>query len=48
VRLVQPLHLNVESCEIEQKDPRTNTEQYRLPPSIQNASTVILSLAHWL
>jgi hypothetical protein len=42
VGLVQPLRLSVEPCEIEQKGPRTNTEQCRLPPSIQNASTVIL------
>jgi hypothetical protein len=45
---VQPLHLSVESCEIEQKSPRTNTKPYRLPPSIQNASTAILPPAHGL
>jgi hypothetical protein len=39
---VQPLRLSVEPCRIEQKGPRTNTEQCRLPPSIQNASMVIL------
>jgi hypothetical protein len=39
---VQPLCLSVELCRIEQKGPRTNTEQCRLPPSVQNASMVIL------
>jgi len=48
VGLVQPLCLSVEPCEIEQKGPRTNTEQCRLPPSIQNTPTVILPLAHGL
>ena len=42
------MRLSVESCRIEQKGPRTNTEQCRLPPSIQNASTVILPPAHGL
>src|ERR1039458_7612964 len=46
VGLVQPLCRSVESCEIEQKGPRTNTEQCRLPPTIQNTSTVILPPAH--
>jgi len=32
VRLVQPLCRSVEPCEIEQKSPRTNPEQCRLPP----------------
>jgi hypothetical protein len=31
---VWPLSLRVESCKIEQKGPRTNPEQCRLPPAI--------------
>ena len=48
VGVVQPLCRSVELCEIEQKSPRTNPEQCRLSPSIQNASTVILPPAHGL
>src|ERR1035437_6144177 len=46
VGLVQPLRLSVESCEIEQKSPRTNTEQCRLPPAIQNALETVLQSNH--
>ena len=42
VGLVQPLRLSVESCEIEQKGPRTNAEQCRLPQGIQNTSETVL------
>jgi len=45
---VQPLCLSVESCEIEQKGPRTNAKQCRLPPAIQNTSETILPSAHGL
>ena len=48
VGLVQPLRLSVESCEIEQKGPRTNPEQYRLPPAIQNVPEIVLQSAHGL
>ena len=48
VGLVQPLSLSVELCQIEQKGPRTNTEQCRLPPSIQNTPETVLQPNHGL
>ena len=48
VGLVQPLRLSVEPCEIEQKGPRTNPEQYRQPPAIQNVPETVLQSAHGL
>jgi len=48
VGLVQPLHLSVEPCEIEQKGPRTNTERYRLPTAIQNTPETVLPSVHGL
>ena len=48
VGAVQPLRLSVEPCRIEQKGPRTNPEQYSLPPSIQNMPQAVLPSAHTL
>jgi hypothetical protein len=45
---VWPLSLRVELCEIEQKGPRTNPEQCRLPPAIQNMPETVLPPAHGL
>jgi len=45
MRFQDRISQSVESCEIEQKGPRTNTEQCRLPPSIQNVSEAVLQSA---
>jgi hypothetical protein len=42
------LRLSVESCEIEQKGPRTNTEQCRLPLAIQITPEAVLQSDHGL
>jgi hypothetical protein len=41
-----PLRLSVDPCEIEQKGPRTNPEQCRLPPAIQNTPETVSPPAH--
>ena len=45
---VWPLSLRVELCEIEQKSPRTNPEQCRLPQTTQNTPETVLPSAHGL